>query len=130
MRSEGGEAVSPCSDWCVRGCRCAWIVAVLGVVILSLRPLPPGMDLYGGDKTVHLVTYMVLAAGFPWPLTGRRSLVLCAFLVLLGIILEIAQHLMDIGRSGETADALANGVGVFLGGAVRIFKKISCRGLR
>lgn len=115
--------MSPYPVWLVRGCRLAWIMAFLGVIFVSLRPLPPGMDIPGGDKLAHLLTYMVLAITFPWVLTRKQTLVLFVFLVLTGGILEGLQSVMALGRSGELADCLANGAGVLLGCAVRSLKQ-------
>ncbi|GAU09604.1 hypothetical protein [Desulfoplanes formicivorans] len=67
----------------------------------------------------HLLTYMVLAVTFPWKLTGKQNLVLFVALVLVGGILEGLQDIMALGRSGEIADAVANGGEVLAGCALR-----------
>ncbi|PIE68800.1 MAG: hypothetical protein CSA21_05910 [Deltaproteobacteria bacterium] len=99
--------------------RCGWVVMVLGVVAVSLYPLPPGTEIPGGDKTAHFLAYMVLALGCPWRLDTKRALALFGGLACLGLMLEAAQHVMDIGRCAEAADAVANALGALAGCVIR-----------
>jgi len=66
------------------------------------------------DKVMHIGAYAVLAglSRFGWTKLwgGTIFLLLAGF----GIGIEILQHLMDVGRTGSVADALANIVGAAL----------------
>lgn len=64
------------------------------------------------DKITHMVAYAVLTSGmvFAWP---KRSLfIIFAFAFSFGVIIEIAQGTVAIGRTASLADAIANGVGI------------------
>ncbi|HHW4680384.1 MAG TPA: antibiotic resistance protein VanZ, partial [Xylella taiwanensis] len=93
---------------------CLWIAAILAVIIASLLPQRdlPQVPV-GGDKVEHVLTYFLLAWGAA-AVFARPLIVLAvgAGLVLLGIGVEFAQAAFTIDRIADTADALANMVGV------------------
>lgn len=91
--------------------------ALVGLVTaLSLVPSPPEtLSFQGGDKVLHLAAYTGLMLWFgAIYLSGRRRYRIGAFLVLLGLILELAQGVMGY-RSLQGADMIANTLGVALG---------------
>ncbi len=94
----------------------------LGVVLLvvivtgSLVPVPK-VDFPATDKLIHVLMYFLLMAWFAQVVDMRYHLFLAIVFVLLGLLLEIAQHATGY-RSFELADALANITGVMLGWAV------------
>ncbi len=98
----------------------AWLVAVLGLIVVCLVPLqglPPMPD--NSDKVEHLLGYFVLAASAV-QLFKRASLPwVAAGLVLLGIGIEIAQG-QTVYRSADPYDALFNALGVALGMATAL----------
>ena len=98
----------------------AWLVAVLGLIVVCLVPLkglPPMPD--NSDKVEHLLGYFVLAASAV-QLFKRASLPwVAAGLVLLGIGIEIAQG-QTVYRSADPYDALFNALGVLLGMATAL----------
>jgi len=101
------------------------ILATLIVIYMSLRPSFSTGGVPNADKVLHLLSYAVLAGltrlGWPrvwggWVVVGFIS---------LGVVLEVAQHFMALGRTGSIADAIANALGVLL--AVIIFHLIRNR---
>ena len=94
--------------------KCLTIAALLTVLVMSLRP----SAITGGpaniDKVLHLVAYGVLAglARLGWPKLWGGTIFLG--LAVFGIGIEIAQHLMPLGRTGSLADTAANLLGTAL----------------
>jgi hypothetical protein len=95
---------------------CHWrgltLLAVLLISALSLVPLagPPGPQ--GGDKAGHFLAYG--AAVFPAALALGRAVWRVALpLFLWSLAVEWLQP--GLGRQGEAADALANGLGLGAG---------------
>jgi hypothetical protein len=95
------------------------------IVILSLLP-KSSLDVNhvklfkGADKIVHFILYAVLM--FLWlrprilvnESKNTNSLIVigCIYSISLGIILEILQNYLEIGRSFDTFDIVANILGV------------------
>ncbi len=97
-----------------------WLLAIAVVVAASLLPpLPLTPRLDGGDKLMHLLSYGLLMASAV-QIFQRAGLLLGAALGLaaLGVLLEFAQGGLTSTRQFEWADAVANALGVLLGGAV------------
>ena len=94
-----------------------WWMAVLAVVVLSLRPVAQVVEMpRNSDKVQHLLAYGVLAAAAVQVFRpGRTLLAVAAGLVAMGVLLEFAQGAMTTYRQADPADALANAVGVLLG---------------
>ncbi len=97
-----------------------WLVAVVCVSVSELLPGDSSAMVWVGsmrisDKLLHFGAYTLLSliafVGLP-AATGIR---LAAITVLLGIALEFTQRLVP-GRSFDTADMLANTIGVIAGG--------------
>lgn len=94
-----------------------WVLAIAGVLVLSLLP-PRGMPSMpvGDDKLGHFLAYFTLMAGAVQLFARKLSWVAMALLlVLLGIGLEHLQGAMHLGRMADRADALANTLGVLAG---------------
>lgn len=93
-----------------------WVLAIAGVVVVSLLP-PAGLpDLKVSDKVEHFIAYAVLSAGGVQLFARRLSWgFICVLLVLQGIGLEYLQAQMGLGRMLDRADALANTIGVLAG---------------
>lgn len=92
-------------------------MAIAVVVVASLLPpgdLPPVPK--GTDKVEHFLSYAVLAAGAVQLFARRLSLLgACIALALMGVVLELLQAQMALGRSMDVLDALANTLGVLAG---------------
>lgn len=107
-----------------------WLLAVAGVIVLSLVP-PPTLPLEppkNFDKLMHVLAYFALAFGAVQLFERGRTLVWAALgLIVLGVLLEWAQGTLapDV-RMADPWDALANTVGVLLGMAVLVTPVRGC----
>ncbi len=99
-----------------------WLLAIGAVVAGSLLA-PPPLALAapsGSDKLLHVLAYAALAFGAVQLFARVRPLALAgAALMLMGYGLEVAQGEFTATRAFDPADALANGLGVLLGLALR-----------
>jgi VanZ family protein len=99
-----------------------WWLMVVAVVVASLLPAGdmPALPA-GSDKLEHLLAYAVLMAGAVQVYARRASLVGAALgLVLLGVLIELWQGQMGLGRQADAYDVLADGLGVLLGAATSL----------
>jgi VanZ family protein len=88
-----------------------WTVAIFIACSLPNKGLP---DLSSNrDKWSHLAVFAVFGALWVW--AGRKVGWVIAVGVAYGILIEIWQGIMPLGRSCDLFDALADGVGVVLG---------------
>jgi len=90
------------------------LAALAVVLVMSLRPSVNLGSAPHMDKVVHLGAYAVLAGltRLGWPsLWGG---IIFAGLAIFGIGIELAQHFMDLGRTGSLADIFANMLGAAL----------------
>lgn len=88
--------------------------ALAVVLVMSLRPALSLGGITHIDKVWHLGTYAVLSGlvRLGWPkLWGG---LIFAGLGFFGVAIEIAQHSMNLGRSGSIADTVANLIGTAL----------------
>ena len=94
-----------------------WIAMIGGVVASSLLPghdLPEVPD--GFDKVEHFLGYLLLGAWAVMLFAARRAqAVAAAGLIALGVALEVAQGAWTVSRMADSADALANSLGVLAG---------------
>jgi VanZ family protein len=98
-----------------------WLAAIAATLVLGVVPLPAiDAPVAHFDKIEHAVGYALLAASAACLFRPGRPLfgVLLA-LVALGIVIELLQALLP-WRSAELMDALANAVGVAIGGALAL----------
>lgn len=84
------------------------IAALLTVTYMSLRPNLSTGGVPHADKLLHFGAYAVLAgmARLGWPRQWGGWIFLG--LAVFGIAIELAQHTMDLGRTGSLADTIAN----------------------
>ena len=93
------------------------LVALGSLLPAMLLPVVPA----GGDKVEHLLGYGLLAAIAVQIFAGRRALLGAgAWLVLLGVLLEVAQGVLTTTRAMDAFDALANACGVITGMATAL----------
>ncbi len=106
----------------------AVLVAILSLISVSLVPNLSWRGIIGLDKLAHAGCYCILELLVLWGFlslhrqyryVGLLTVVSCS---AFGIILEILQRWMHLGRQFEYADMVANVTGVFL--AYCIFKVI------
>ncbi|HEX6860853.1 MAG TPA: hypothetical protein VF138_11725 [Caulobacteraceae bacterium] len=88
-------------------------VAASVVAWLSLIPRTELPKTGVSDKWEHLVVYALLTLVGAWTYRSRAGL--GAVLVGYGVVLEILQGVMGLGRQADVVDALANSLGVVIG---------------
>ena len=91
-----------------------WLFAA-AIVILSLMPAPPDIDVPHGDKLGHMAAYSLLTFWFCWLYPAWKTrIAYAAGWIAMGVALEFAQGATGY-RSFELADMAANSLGVLLG---------------
>jgi VanZ family protein len=97
----------------------AWVAAsvllVAAVVVASLDPSVSLPSVENVDKFAHALAYAVLALWFGGLYPRARYLRVALALCALGLGLEILQHLMGRGRTGDPYDMAANLAGIVIG---------------
>ena len=95
--------------------RCAFVLALIVVAFLSLKPGIPGEVYDGLDKWRHIAAYAVLAISGTLAFSARRYFwPLLAGLTVYGAVLEMAQTAVPY-RTGSWPDFGANVAGVAIG---------------
>ena len=91
--------------------KCLTFAALILVLVMSLRSSVSIGDVPNIDKLAHFGAYSVLAslARLGWLKLWGGWIFLG--LALFGIGIEIAQHTMNLGRTGSFADTVANLLG-------------------
>ena len=104
---------------------CYIAIWTLIVIVLSLLPKSAINEdrirlFEGADKIIHFLMYFILMsiwyyAGKKISKKKRRRFIIIGvvFGIFLGIILEILQNYLDIGRSFDTFDIVADITGLF-----------------
>ena len=98
----------------------AWLVAsvllVVAVLYASLAQfnMPAGLPTHF-DKVEHALAYLFLAVWFAGLVVRAHYWKIVVALAALGLVIEILQHVMALGRYGEPMDMAANLLGVGLG---------------
>ncbi len=102
------------------------LLYMLAVFLVSVSPNPPKLpELRGMDKIAHFGAYAVMGLLWARALYGgpgragglnpsRRIVPAVAVTALFGVFIEVCQGYVP-GRRADALDALANGVGGFLG---------------
>lgn len=97
-----------------------WTVAIVSTCLIPASSFSyfEFNSIFQIDKIVHFIMY----AGFVilWFLsaqhwTRKKSILLLITAILLGILIEILQGSMRLGRSYDVADMIANAIGAILG---------------
>ncbi len=86
-------------------------------IIIFIGCAMPGNELpdmsHGTDKWVHFVGFAPI--GLLWSLSGRTAVWTILFGAIFGMLIEIYQGVMPIGRSFDLFDALADTIGTLMG---------------
>lgn len=97
----------------------AWIAASLLLVALVVwGSLMPGSDVPGPpdlDKLEHVAAYAALAVWFTGLVPRSRYAAVAVTLVGLGLLMEILQQAMQLGRQADVLDVAANVCGTVAG---------------
>ena len=92
---------------------------ILTVIVLSLVPHGPEIDIEQGDKLGHFMAYGSLMFWFSQLEVSRKRLLWALAFVAMGIGLELLQSLTTY-RSYDPMDMAANTAGVILGGLLAL----------
>lgn len=109
----------------------------LGIIaLLSLLPtndLPQIPIFAGADKIIHALMYAGLTLLICWMIYAERKQSMYYLIVLFsiswGIVMELCQSYMHLGRSFEYFDILGNSIGTFIGLCIYIMIIIRYRTL-
>ena len=107
------------------------VIVFAAIMWFTLVPHPTGkmsLSLFpGADKIAHGVMFFALTAALltdimkkqRWQALGLPVIGLTAFVTTIaGVIIEIAQRKMGLGRSFETLDIIADAAGAFLAAGI------------
>ena len=104
-----------------------WVLAgIAGTVFgmyLALRPVGPSP--MGGDKMMHLLSYVAMSIWFAAVYERRHAWRVGLALIAFSAFIELLQFLMPFGRAAEWGDMAANGAGILIGLAVSAWLKRS-----
>jgi VanZ family protein len=97
--------------------RLQWALGVLLVIAAITICLLPGDDIPAllSDKAYHMLGHACLAAYFSGIVPRRSWWKIFAFLLVMGVAIEFAQHYMQLGRRGDVLDVAANSLGAAFG---------------
>jgi len=95
-------------------------VLLAAVFFVCLQPGPGFPAPAGLDKVEHLAAYVLLALWFTGLVARGRYWVVATGLLMLGLLIEVLQWRMNLGRSAEGLDMLANTLGVGIGIAIAL----------
>ena len=90
----------------------AFWTAVAVTLYFALSPAPP--ELIKGDKSQHVLAFVVLTALFCWAYPTARWFWILGSLALIGGAIEIAQAIPGLNRTSDFADWLADVAAVAL----------------
>lgn len=85
------------------------------ITVGSLVPHVPDARVLENDKINHFIGYFGLSAWFTALVQRSRYGVVVLALLAFGSAIEVAQHLMPLGRSGDWRDVVANSTGIAAG---------------
>ena len=93
-----------------------WWLAIATVIVACLLPGSDLPELPISDKLEHAVAFLLLAASaVQLYRRGKPLFVVCLGLFALGILIELAQHLLTSSRVMEPGDVLADAIGIAAG---------------
>jgi VanZ family protein len=92
-----------------------WLAVALTIVVCLVPndrlPQPPDLS----DKSEHVIAYLLLSVWFGGIYERGRYWAIAAGLLVFGILIEIAQGAMGLGRSADVHDVIADSIGIVAG---------------
>lgn len=101
----------PHRTWWIAG----GVLIAIGIAAGSLAPAGSAPSIGLWDKAEHALGYAALAAWFAGIVPPSRYVRLGVALLAFGVAIELAQGAMNVGRTADPRDVLANGVGIVIG---------------
>jgi len=93
-----------------------WWLAIATVIIACLLPGSDLPELPVSDKLEHALAFLLLSASaVQLYRRGKPLLVVALGLLVLGLSIELAQHLFTSSRMMEPGDLLADAIGISAG---------------
>lgn len=96
-----------------------YVGCIAALSLLPPKDLPQVPLFEGVDKVVHFLMYFIFSMLFSWAikteLNYKRLFFIIPVTIGWGILMEIMQLEMHLGRSFDLYDILANSIGVFVG---------------
>ena len=89
------------------------VAVALVVCLLPVRQLPQSFSL--NDKLSHMLGHAALAVYFAGLVPRSSWWKIFIFLLFFGVVVELAQYHLPLGRQGEVLDLVANASGAVLG---------------
>lgn len=91
-----------------------WTAGIVLALLIVFHSLTPAIQVTAafGDKIGHALGYAALSFWFAGLVERRRYVLLGAVLLAFGIAMELAQHLMGLGRTADWGDVAANLAGI------------------
>ena len=105
------------------------IYYTLLLILLSLIPVPhlgfPSFKLIEMDKLILFMMYsiFIIIWGLKIGFNKIKMFSLIIYSILLGLFLEILQHLLPFGRYFDLGDFIANSIGVLFGAFILYYLK-------
>lgn len=113
------------NKWIYRAPAIGWGFVVLYLCLAPVSTLAPAweMPIHISDKAVHFIMYFAwvflfyFASSRAYRLQLSRGKIITWWIIasVLGVIIELLQGWMGLGRSADAADALANTAGALAG---------------
>lgn len=85
------------------------------LLYLCLEPAGQGSVFLIPDKLSHVLGFFALTVWFAALVERRLYLTVGLIMLVVGIVVELAQGVMALGRSAEFADVVADLIGVMFG---------------
>jgi VanZ family protein len=97
--------------WLVLGWFFVVAATVSSLVPVQKLPLPSGIN----DKFEHVTGYALLTLWFTGIYPRSRYFVIAFSLLAMGVLIELAQGAMHVGREADVRDVVANCAGIGVG---------------
>lgn len=111
------------NPWIYRAPAIGWGFFILYACLAPEDELDTGWSIEISDKLVHFILYFAWvfllyfgsSRGYSRPLSRQKVAVYWVAAIGVGIAVEFLQNLMNLGRTGDVLDALANTAGAVVG---------------
>jgi len=84
------------------------------ILVKSLTPALPSLNINNADKFIHVIAYLILGAVTLPALPRVRPVLVVLGVAGFGAGIEVLQGMINTGRSADIYDAFANALGAVL----------------
>jgi VanZ family protein len=96
-----------------------WLFVALALFFSLIPNGIPGTE-HLNDKFMHVCGYLALTLWFTGIYRRSRYLLIAFGLLIMGILVELLQGAMNVGRMAEVRDVYADGIGIAMGVALAL----------